>query len=97
MSSPDVWEILNGWKQAQLGIFMSWASSQENVSFSFEGRIVDADSQEISVESEPSERVAGTCKQRASVALCAAVLEVVRPERIRFSFPSGAVLEIVLS
>jgi hypothetical protein len=99
MSSPEVFEMLNAWKQAELGIFVFWASSSDKgptVSFSFEGRLIDVDELRVVVIGEPSSRVAGTPKQQASISLIGARTDVLAPDRVRFSFATDAVLEIFL-
>ncbi len=100
MSSPEVFEMLNAWKQDALGIFVFWASSTDKspaISFSFEGRLIDADELRVVVVGEPSSRVEGTPKQQASISLVGARTEVLAPDRVRFTFASDAVLEILLS
>jgi len=78
---------------------MCWTSkgSDADISFSFEGWIVDVDEDALVVLGDSSDRVKGTRKQQASITLRGAAADVVAPERIRFSFSSGAVLELLLS
>ena len=99
MSSSEVLEILNAWKRDELDIFGFWASSSEKrpaVAFSFEGYILGADEEAILVSGDPSDRVKGSPRVHASFSLKGAAPSRPDPQRLRFTFDSGAILDIKL-
>jgi hypothetical protein len=100
MPSSEVFDILKAWKNAELGIFCSWASATDRSAtafVNFEGWVVDVDEEALRVGGEPSSRIKGTDEWHAFFSLSGAVPSKLDPEHVRFTFPSGAILDLVLS
>ena len=99
MSSSDVLQILKGWKREELEVFGFWASGPEKgraASFGFEGKVSEVDGDAIRISGDPSTRVEGTSRVQAFFSLAGATPSAPDPRHLRFTFESGAVLDLIL-
>ena len=100
MNSSEALAILNAWKSNQLGIFVLWVASANGVpavAFDFEGWIRDVDEDAIAIVGAPSSRIEGVDKLHARFLLKDSTPSDPDPRRVRFTFLSGAVLDLLLS
>lgn len=100
MPSSEVFSILREWKKDGLAVFGFWstnANRSTSVSLSFEGWITEVDETEVRVSGEPSTRIRGSNKLTALFRLDGAIPSEPDPRRVRFTFESGAVLDLLLS